>query len=229
MTVTKTPYDMAELRREALLGGAGETVERPLPQIDMRDFAARKADIAEEIWAASADIGFFQLVNHGIPEDAIAQAFALAERFFALPQDVKAHRTMVPGTNAGWEFKTQVRPSAGTPDNKESYQITLPRMAGLWPEEAELAGFRTRMLAFERMNWELGMRVLSCFALKLGFAEDFFTRAHDPASADYQSTLRLVHYMSMEGADPADFDLWRAAAHSDFDCLTLLHQKPGQG
>ena len=33
----------------------------------------------------------------------------------------------------------------------------------------------------------------------------------------------------MEDAKPEDFKFWRAGAHTDFDCLTLLHQKAGQG
>jgi len=85
------------------------------------------------------------------------------------------------------------------------------------------------MLAFERANWALGMKVLSCFALKLGFAPDFFTDCHDPLSSEYQSTLRLLHYLPMVNAKPADFTGWRAGAHTDFDCLTLLHQRTGQG
>jgi isopenicillin N synthase-like dioxygenase len=83
------------------------------------------------------------------------------------------------------------------------------------------------MTAFERSNWALGMKILSLFAYKLGFDEAFFERAHAPASPHYQCTLRLIHYMGMAPAPPADG--WRAGAHSDFDCLTLLHQRPGQG
>ncbi|MGO8425996.1 2OG-Fe(II) oxygenase family protein, partial [Rhizobium ruizarguesonis] len=49
------------------------------------------------------------------------------------------------------------------------------------------------------------------------------------APDQYQSTLRLIHYMSMEGAKPEDFSSWRAGAHSDLDCLTILHQKEGEG
>ena len=33
----------------------------------------------------------------------------------------------------------------------------------------------------------------------------------------------------MLGAKPDDFKAWRAGAHTDFDCLTLLHQRIGQG
>jgi isopenicillin N synthase-like dioxygenase len=39
-----------------------------------------------------------------------------------------------------------------------------------------MPGFRDKMLAFERANWDVAMKVLSCFALKLGFEEDLFTR-----------------------------------------------------
>ena len=40
--------------------------------------------------------------------------------------------------------------------------------------------------------------------------------------------VRLIHYLEMEGAKPEDFEFWRAGAHTDFDCLTLLHQREGQ-
>ena len=220
---------MEELRREATLGNVGVEVERDIPLIDLADFDARRSEIADQLWAAATEIGFFQIVNHGLSSAEIEQAFVLAKAFFALPQTVKAQYPLLPGSNAGWEFMAQVRPSTGTPDNKESYQITLPKMAGLWPSDQEVAGFQATMLEFERRNWLLGMQVLSCFALKLGFDPNFFTTAHDRTSAQYQSTLRLIHYMSMENAKPADFDLWRAGAHTDFDCLTLLHQLPGQG
>ncbi|MFD2237431.1 isopenicillin N synthase family dioxygenase [Aureimonas populi] len=229
MTASRPAYTLDELNKETTFGGLGTTVEREVPQIDLGDFENRKAEIADQLWEASTRIGFFQLVNHGIAQEQIDEAFAMTERFFALPAEVKEKYPLGRGTNAGWEYKAQVRPSTGTPDNKESYQITLPRMEKLWPSGEELAGFRAAMLAFERANWALGMKVLSCFALKLGFAPDFFTEAHDPLSPEYQSTLRLIHYLPMEGAKPEDFTGWRAGAHTDFDCLTLLHQRTGQG
>ncbi|MBF2713681.1 isopenicillin N synthase family oxygenase [Agrobacterium vitis] len=227
--MTMQSYSLAELNKETTIGGVGKTVERDVPVIDLADFDNRKAEIADQLWEASVGIGFFQVYNHGIPQQDIDAAFETAWSFFELPADIKAQYPMPKGTNAGWEFKAQVRPSTGTPDNKESYQITRPMMGGLWPSEEELPDFKEKMLRFERQNWELGMRILSCFALKMGFAEDFFTKAHDPASGEYQSTQRLIHYMSMEHAKPEDFEFWRAGAHSDFDCLTILHQKEGEG
>lgn len=222
-------YGLEELKKETTFGGAGQDRAREIRQIDLTDFDRRKPEIADALWEASIDSGFFQLVNHGIPQSETDLAFDMSESFFALPEKVKAQYPMLSGTNSGWEYMAQVRPSTGTADRKESYQITLPRMAKLWPGADELANFKDRMLRFERMNWELGMRVLSCFALKLSFDDNFFTTRHDPASPEYQSTLRLLHYLPMRDAKPEDFELWRAGAHTDYDCLTLLHQRPGQG
>jgi isopenicillin N synthase-like dioxygenase len=222
-------YALDELNRETTFGGVGGTKHRDVPRIDMNSFEARKAEIAEQLWKASTEVGFFQLTHHGIPQELVDEAFAMTERFFALPQDAKSKLPLGRGTNAGWEYKSQVRPSTGTADQKESYQITVPRMSRLWPDGDELPGFKAVMLAFERANWALGMKVLSCFALKLGFKPDFFTECHDPQSPEYQSTLRLLHYLPMLDAKPEDYGSWRAGAHTDFDCLTLLHQRTGQG
>ncbi len=220
---------LVELQKEQGFGGYGVEINREIPLIDMSAFASRKPEITESLWAAATDIGFFQLTNHGIPTDLIDEAFHASADFFALPSETKEQYPLKPGTNAGWEYKSQIRPSTGTADQKESYQITLPRMSKLWPSGQETPGFKATMLAFERHNWALAMKVLSCFADRLEFAPDFFTDGHDPMSPEYQSTLRLIHYLAMEDAKPEDFSFWRAGAHTDFDCLTLLHQRAGQG
>lgn len=221
-------YSLDELRKEARMGAAGsETNARPVPVIDLSDFEARRAEIADQLWSAAVEVGFFQLTNHGVPIGQVRDAFAMSERFFALPREVKAQYPL--SRNAGWESLAQVRPSTGVPDQKESYQITRPRMAGLYPSEAELPDFRSTMLAFEQASWAVGMKVLSCFAEKLGFDRDFFNRMHDPASDSFQSTLRLLHYYPIPADVQDRLDYVRGGAHTDFNCLTLLYQREGQG
>ncbi|WP_018653970.1 isopenicillin N synthase family dioxygenase [Actinomadura flavalba] len=211
---------LTELDREAAMGGAGTETAREIRRIDLTGFAARREEITAQLWDAATEIGFFQVVGHGIDLAAVRAAFAEAERFFALPDEVKARHALRPGRNAGWESMTQVRPSTGTPDQKESFQITRPFMDGLWPD----APFRATLLAFEAACWELAMRLLSCFATRLGLDDAFFTRAHDPSGPEYRSTLRLLHYFPVTAPGH-----WRAGAHTDFDCLTLLFQRDGQG
>lgn len=225
---TTTTYELAELQKEARMGAEGsETTARRVPVIDLSDFEARRAEITEQLWDAAVNVGFFQLSNHGLPVAKVREAFAMSEKFFALPTEVKAQYPLA--RNSGWESLAQVRPSTGVPDQKESYQITRPRMAGLYPSEEELPGFKATMLAFEQATWAVGMQVLSCFADKLGFDRDFFTRAHDPASENFQSTLRLLHYYGIPADIQNKLDYVRGGAHTDFNCLTLLFQREGQG
>lgn len=218
--------EMTELQRERAMGALGTESDREVRRISLAGLATRRDQIADELWNAATDIGFFQVVDHGIDLGDIRAAFAMSERFFALPDEVKARWPK--RYNSGWEQLTQIRPSVGVPDQKESYQVTLSNMDGLWPSEQELAQFSCTIRDFEHKCWALAMELLSLFAGKLGFEQDFFTRAHDPSSPTYQSTLRLLHYFAL----PADADLtgvWRAGAHTDFDCLTLLFQRAGQG
>ena len=224
MTEEKNPEVLPEVERELQMGSRGIVRPRVIPLIDLTDFSERRESITEALWDAAANYGFFQLTNHGIPIPQIDSAFLKSKEFFALPESEKAMLPLQPGTNSGWEYMAQVRPSTGVQDHKESFQITTSRMGKLWPE---LKNFKTEMLSFERSNWELGMQVLSCFASRLGFENDFFTNAHDPHVNSYQSTLRLLHYMAIK-KDKAPNTVWRAGPHTDFDCLTLLHQEPGQ-
>jgi isopenicillin N synthase-like dioxygenase len=117
----------AELSRESRIGGMGRERLREVALIDLTDLNTRKAEIAEALWDAATGLGLFQLTGHGIPTSQINGAFALSESFFALSTAEKAAMPLRPGTNAGWEFKSQVRPSTGTPDQKKSYQITRGR------------------------------------------------------------------------------------------------------
>ena len=102
-------------------------------------------------------------------------------------------------------------------------------MSNLWPTQQELPDFKAQVLNFESQCWSVGMKILSCFAYKMGFSEDFFTLAHDPSKETYQSTLRMLHYFTVDPALKDELGLWRAGAHTDFDCLTLLFQQKGQG
>lgn len=228
--MTSHEYRLDELDRESRMGGMGtEGSHRRIRCIDLSDFDRRKTEITEQLWDAAVDVGFFQIAQHGIAADDIRATFAAAREFFALPEETKAQYPFDKSRNCGWESKAQVRPSVGTPDQKESYQITRPRMDGLWPTAAELGGFQENMLRFEDQCRLVAMRVLSCFADRLGFDADFFTRAHDPAQETYQSTLRMLHYFPVEKGGEERPGLWRAGAHTDFDCLTLLFQQEGQG
>ena len=82
-TTQNQRYALQELEKEALMGAEGEeTFAREVRCIDLSNFAARKNDIAEQLWEAAVEIGFFQVSHHGIPLADIRQAFSMTEAFF---------------------------------------------------------------------------------------------------------------------------------------------------
>jgi isopenicillin N synthase-like dioxygenase len=236
LTSTPTSTPNAELDLESRMGGVGtETTDRSVPVIDVNnwDLTDEQWDAkAEEFWDAATTIGFFQLKNFGITREEIEAQFGQAERFFALPENTLSTVQKPKGKNVGFEYRSQIRPSTGTPDEKESYQITRPLMDGLWLDEETIPGFRDASLSFESRCHDVAMRVLEFFAVKLGFERDYFTKVHDPASPEHQCTLRMIHYMAMDAEhnvpDAEGQPIWRAGAHTDFNLLTLLFQTDGQ-
>jgi isopenicillin N synthase-like dioxygenase len=62
-----------------------------------------------------------------------------------------------------------------------------------------------------------------------GLPTDILTRGTvDPGVGDSQTTLRLLHYHSVHGKEFGP-NFWRAGAHTDFDVLTMLFQREGEG
>lgn len=222
--MSTTKYQLSELETESHIGGMGKLVLRQIPLIDLSDFDERKDEITESLWDAAVKVGFFQIKNHGIPCHMIDRIFNLSEKFFGLDKKKKVKYPL--RRNEGYESLSQVRPSTGTRDQKESYQITKGQMDGLWPQE-EIPEFQDYSMEFERRNWELSQHILSCFAEKLGVSDSIFLDGHNRNSADYQCTLRMLHYYAVQ-ANEVDPNLWRAGAHTDFDTLTLLYQRTGQ-
>lgn len=65
-TKTTPDYPMEELKREATIGSMGTTSVRSIPVIDFSDYENRRAQIADDLWNAATQDGFFQVINHGI-------------------------------------------------------------------------------------------------------------------------------------------------------------------
>ncbi|CAH6721282.1 putative 2-oxoglutarate-dependent dioxygenase Htyep [[Candida] jaroonii] len=199
-----------------------------VPKISLKDFDNRREEIKRQLYDAATNIGFFVLVDQESPSvDDIEKAFELSAKYFALPQEVKEKRPFVKLENCGYEFKAQVRPSTGTTDLKESVQLQYHKKNLYWPEAEDISQeWIDFMEGIMKKNQDISMKVLSCFAECLGFESDFFTKAHDISKTTAQSTLRLLHYPDISG-QKVEPDMWRAGAHTDFDCMTLLYQRTG--
>jgi isopenicillin N synthase-like dioxygenase len=202
-----------------------------VPVIDMSE---SPETVTEAMWNAASTVGFFTLKNHGISQAAIEEAFAASADFFAQEQPAKKEQSpFAAHLNSGYEFMSQVRPSTGTADQKESLQITAREgtMDGRWPTHP--ANLQPAVRALLEASHGLACRVLNrlepraCPKVPPGT----LAGSHKLWSHDGQCTLRLLHYPPTAPPDESEApdtpQLWRAGPHTDWCCITLLYQLPG--
>lgn len=107
----------------ALARAPTKYVDRPVPTISLKDFDNRVDAITKELVDAAENVGFFCVVDHGISRERVDRMFDQSARFFNQETDIKAKVPYSLQHNAGWEQNSQVRPSTGVADRKESYQM----------------------------------------------------------------------------------------------------------
>ena len=198
-----------------------------IPVIDLAavETDAGLARVASELGAACRDVGFFYVVNHGVPSSLVADAFAVSRAFFAMPVAEKLELSVdVVGGNRGYSgfMREALDPTHGR-DRKEAFNVGLElaaddpglragepyRVLNAWPSTP---GFRETMLAYFDACLALGGRVHRAFACDLGLDLDYFV----DKLARPLATLRLLRY------PPEPVGEIGAGAHTDYGNITLL-------
>jgi isopenicillin N synthase-like dioxygenase len=196
-----------------------------LPIIDLTGFNDGAFDrISAEIAAACRSVGFFYVVNHGVPPDLMQRAFVESAEFFAQPVVKKAALAIEEvGGNRGYSglLHEALDPKAGA-DFKEAFNIGLDlapddpeilsgapfRTLNVWPDQQS---FRATFLAYFGACSALANGLHCAFAKDLQLPLDFFKDKLDRPMA----TLRLLHY-------PAGSGEIGAGEHTDYGNITLL-------
>ncbi len=207
-----------------------------LPVIDVaglrRGDPAEVKRIADALGQAAREIGFFRIKRHGIDLNLIEATYAKAAQFFAQPEAVKLrdyigrspnHRGYVPFSEKG-DYADEVHRSYEAFD----LGLDLPRddpdfLAGnrilgpnVWPD---VEGFKATVSRYYAEISTLGRLVCSALELHLGLPRGAMT---DQMSKPI-SQLRLLHYV--RGNETTDHTSVNMGAHTDYECLTLLHTR----
>lgn len=201
-----------------------------IPLIDISCLLARDGDgmrvAAQQIGSACERIGFFYIVNHGVPGSIVSNAFTQARRFFDQPEAFK-QKLLFDENDRGYKGPGNITIPGYPPDLKEVLDlgVDLPSshpdvVAGKpfhgpnqWPR---LAGFREALTAYYDAVSHVGAELLRLFALALGLEQDYFLRFHENAHI----TWRIMRYFPGDYA-PAQHG---TAPHTDFGTFTLLAQ-----
>ncbi|SIT43775.1 conserved hypothetical protein [Paraburkholderia ribeironis] len=205
---------------------------------------------AQLIDRACRDVGFFLVVNHGIPFDSIKATFEHARAFFDLPLKEKLTLSLEKHSNCFRGYAPVLSELAdGKPNSYELMEFSVEfehdhpdvlarkPMHGpnLWPE---LPGYRAALTRYIEHMIHLGFDLMRGIAMGLGLEDDFFRRAFngrpfwqfrtahypDPASLRAMSSA-FPHVGQVPQVEVGDQS---CGAHTDYGCLTmLLADSPG--
>lgn len=219
-----------------------------VPVIDIAPFLegseAGRAAVAAAVDDACRNIGFFQIVGHGVPTDLTDGIYETARAFFALPDETKSLVAQPsPDQVRGWsgvgkeglsysldeaapgDLKEKM--DIGPPDVDRDDPYFAPESAGphfapnVWP--GGLDGFRETWERYFRTMSGLSADLMKMFAIGLGLPIDYF----EPTIDRHISMLRALHYPNQPDA-PLPGQL-RAGAHSDYGSLTIVRQEDRPG
>jgi len=210
-----------------------------IPVIDVEDYLAGSPGALEataaKVREALTTVGFFVLTGHDVPRKMIDRTFAEAARLHGLPMRTKLalkmneHNNgyMAMGRYAVWTSDVNQNDK---PDLNEAYFVKRERppddplrLSGrrfvgpnLWPDEADLPGFRAHVLDYVQVMDDLGRRFLPAVAVALDLTPSWF----DAAFTDSQFSFRLSHYPPV-AAEENQFGI---APHTDSNFMTFLAQ-----
>jgi isopenicillin N synthase-like dioxygenase len=208
-----------------------------IPVVDLRDWNAggdARARFATAVGDALAEIGFFAVAHHGVPEQLGARAYEVARTFFHLPAEVKAryHDPAKHGQRGFTGFGTEHAKGSQAPDLKEFWQIGRPdvpddhpvhRLYGpnFWP--AEVPAFGPTLVELYRHLDHLGAVLLEACAAYL----DEPARRFVDMTADSDTIVRVLYYPPLPPSTPPG--AVRSAAHEDINLITLLSAATAEG
>jgi isopenicillin N synthase-like dioxygenase len=220
-----------------------------VPTIDLAPFRLgsprERCAVARELDEACRNIGFMQVLGHGIDDDVIAAMRSETESFFALPLDQKQRCVPSrPGLNRGYAalgsealaYSLGLEPSR--PDLFEAFNVgpdVVPddawhRVAphdffapNIWP--ASLPQLRSAVTRYFREAERVALELTDIFAVALGMSVDWF-RPHVDRST---LTLRILNYEQRPGDPAPGTGQMRMGAHTDYGVVTVLFADPVAG
>uniref|UniRef100_A0A453PGY9 Fe2OG dioxygenase domain-containing protein n=2 Tax=Aegilops tauschii TaxID=37682 RepID=A0A453PGY9_AEGTS len=173
--------------------------------------------IAEEIIRAGREFGFFQVVNHGVPEEVMGAMMRAAEEFFGLPANEKMAYYSTDGKQLP-RFHTSVRNGAGEEFLYWRDCLKLGCHPPEWPDNPR--GLGAALEPYTAAVMAAARRVLRLTAIGLGLEE-----GHFDGSLSGSGLMNVNHYPPCP--DPSL--TLGAGPHCDPGLVTVLMENVGGG
>ncbi|KAF0690473.1 Aste57867_18129 [Aphanomyces stellatus] len=191
--------------------------------------AARQASL-DSMKVACAAVGFFTIPASVVPTGLLDKVYARADEFNALPVDVKAkyHVKNVPNARGWTPLYEEPSYEPGVISHLEGYDLArdlppeyMARDSGLGPNvwPTELPQFRDDVMALYDATTHVSNALFEGFAEMLALPRATF---RDFNTIEAQAYMRILTYP--ENDAPTDDKNMGIAAHTDFECFTIIHQ-----
>jgi len=174
--------------------------------------------MTESLPAASAQWGFFHVVNHGIDPQLIAALQLRSREFFSLPLPAKQRVSRTLDNPFGYYDRELTR---NLRDRKEIFDYAPNEVT---PFPSAPPGFQTLLADYALACHRLALRLIAICCEGLGAARDSLERHFQ---AGHSSFLRLNYYPSTDplaGADAPAPGPYGISQHTDAGAITVLLQ-----
>jgi isopenicillin N synthase-like dioxygenase len=210
-----------------------------VPLIDVGPWGTNAFDdgaIAQAMNAAATEVGFFQVVGHGVTDHVIRQAQSALGNFFArplaekvafVPPRASVNRGYAPPRSESLAYSLGV---AALPDLFEAFNVgpdvvvddEVHRLAdesmfapNIWPEESH---FRHAVVAYFEAARAVAHLLTEIFARALELPSGFF----EPFTDHSTDLLRANHYALAPGEEPVSGQ-FGMGPHTDYGIVTVLY------
>jgi isopenicillin N synthase-like dioxygenase len=206
-----------------------------IPILDLGPYLSKKPDadkeLAQNIRFIQETIGFYVVINHGIPRTVISEAYTALQKFFALSTDEKmklkfdntsvgyiapkstVYVTSKINENTKQDLNETLVLALERPDNhpyiEQGVRFTGPNK---WP--IQISGFREPLVKYQTACANLGRKMVPLYALALGKPIDYF----DAYFKEPIMWTRNAHYPP---AEPEE-NQFGISPHSDHSFITIL-------
>ena len=206
---------------------------REIPVVSLSGWTetgARQQAFAEQLCAICHEVGFFQLVDHGVERAFVEEYFAALRVFFALPDSIKARidKAQSPWFR-GWErvgaeltdlsvdYREQIDVWTELPPRPRDVEPAYLRLDGpnQWLDDATLPGFRSVVERFQREMGAVADQLMAAMCVGLGLPPDHLDKLFGERRS---SLVKLIHYPPTPPGEAG------VNAHHDAGFLTLLWQ-----
>jgi isopenicillin N synthase-like dioxygenase len=225
-----------------IVAGLDEPTEIPI--IDIGPYLAGDSGALEKLAAelrhAQENVGFYFIVNHGVPRRLVSQAYDQLRRLFDLPLEEKL-KLRINENSVGYVpakstiYVTSTVNKNTQPDLNETLLTVRERAPdhpsvvanrrfhgpNQWPDEALVPGYREKMLEYYAAVEALAFKMLPVYARALDLPADYFEQYF----ADPMWSTRNSHYPAVAAED----NQFGISPHRDHGFITFLplSEEPG--